>query len=82
MCPAALSQVDTRAAWIAEKRRREAAEARLRECTEELSLVRRELSAVHADLTMLRRQAIASRYDAWSGRKIGVLPKLRPGTPA
>ena len=73
------TQQDTRNAWIAEKKRRETIEASASAQFMELEAVKAELATTQVELAQLRRQAIASRYDAWSGRKIGVLPKLRKG---
>ena len=68
------AQQDTRNLWIAEKRSREAIQAELDELraahTQQLQAFA-ELEEAH---TVLRRQSIASRYDAWSGRKVGVDP--------
>jgi hypothetical protein len=72
------TQQDTRSAWIAEKRKREAIQAEL----DELKAAHAQQLQLFADLddahTVLRRQAIASRYDAWSGRKVGVDPNQNP----
>lgn len=70
------AQQDTRNLWIAEKRSREAIQAELDELraahTQQLQAFA-ELEEAH---TVLRRQSIASRYDAWSGRKVGVDPTV------
>ena len=71
------TQQDTRNAWIAEKRQREVLEEKTQAQLHELELVRADLEQTRVELAKLRRQAIASRYDAWSGRKIGILPKLK-----
>ena len=66
------TQQDTRHAWIAEKRKREAIQQELDDLKNAHAEHQQQFKELDDAHTVLRRQAIASRYDAWSGRKIGV----------
>jgi hypothetical protein len=70
------SQQHTRDAWIAEKRTRVAAEERVLDLETKCRVLERKLADSDGTLSELRRQSIASRYDAWSGRKVGKLPSI------
>lgn len=64
-------------AWLEEKKQRRAAEEDALDQAAVSKVLARKLEVSETALAELRRQAVASRYDAWSGRKVGKLPSIK-----
>lgn len=72
------AQQDTRRTWAAEKRKRESIEQELVVLQGRFEEREAEMRELEEAYNTLRRQSIASRYDAWSGRKVGAAGEEQP----